>query len=65
MPTYKFTAPRTLEYNVYDNGKVVIRKGTPNVEIAFRQSSKTRTDKKTGKTRPQNVYRWNGNIYNA
>lgn len=65
MPTYKFTAPMTLKFSVYDGKKCVIPKGTPNVEIAFGASSKIYVDPKTGKTRPQNVYRWNGNIYNA
>lgn len=64
MP-YKFTAPRTLAFPVYDNKKCVLPKGTPNVEIAFGASSKTYVDKATGKTRNQNVYRWNGKIYNA
>ena len=47
---YNFTLPCTLKFNVYDGEKCVLLKGTPNVEIAFRQSSKTWTNKKTGKT---------------
>ena len=62
MP-YKFSPPRTLAFPVYDGKKCVIPKGTPNVEIAFHQS--TKTYKKDGKLEKQNVYRWNGKIYNA
>ena len=62
---YNFTFPCTLKFNVYDGEKCILPKGTPNVEIAFRQSSKTWTNKKTGKTENQNVYRWMGKIFNA
>lgn len=62
---YNFTHPCTLKFNVYDGGKCVLSKGTPNVEIAFKQSSKTRTNKKNGKTENQNVYRWMSKIFNA
>ena len=65
MLTYKFTKPCTLQYPVYDKGKCVLPKGTPNVEIAFGASSKTYVDKKTGKTRNQNVYRWMGSLFNV
>ena len=62
---YNFTFPCTLKFNVYDGGKCVLPKGTPNVEIAFKQSSKTWINKKTGKTENQNVYRWMGHIFNS
>lgn len=55
----------TLKFNVYDGGKCVLSKGTPNVGIAFGASSKTYIDKKTGKVRNQNVYNWMGKIFNA
>lgn len=65
MPTYKFSKPMTLKFPVYDGKNCLIPRGTPNVEIAFGASSKTYVDPKTGKLCYQNVYRWNGNIYNA
>ena len=62
---YNFTLPCTLKFNVYDGNKCILPKGTPNVEIAFRQSSKTWTNKKTGKIENQNVYRWMGKTFNS
>lgn len=54
------------KYPVKDNGRVVIPVGTPNVEVAYGQSSKPllgKNQKPTGKM--QNAYRWNGVVYNA
>lgn len=66
MQTYQFSKPMTLKYDVTDGASLLIPAGTPNVEIAFGQSSKTYViNKKTNKIRYQNVYRWNGVIYNA
>jgi hypothetical protein len=58
---------KPLRFPVYDNDahKVVIPAGAEGVEIAYGQSSKTYKDKKTGKIKHQNVYRWKGQIYNA
>lgn len=66
MQTYQFSKPMTLKYDVTDGASLLIPAGTPNVEIAFGQSSKTYVvNKKTNKIRYQNVYRWNGKIYHA
>lgn len=65
---YKWIAlTKPLAYPVWDNdaGKIAIPKGATGVEFAPKQSSKTYKDKKTGETIHQNVYRWNGMIYNA
>lgn len=65
MPNYHFSKPCTLRYSVYDGKKCVLPKGTPNVEIAFRASSKTYIDPATDKTTNQNVYRWMGKLFNV
>ena len=65
MPTYHFTGPYTLKYPVYEGKTCVLPKGTPNVEIAFGESSKSYTNPATGKVKKQNVYRWMGKIFNA
>lgn len=65
MDNYTWSKPMTLKYPVKDGIKTVLPAGTPNVEIGFHQSTKTLKDKKTGKTSRQNVYRHNGQIYNA
>lgn len=60
-----FPLTKPLSYPVWDNGKIVIPKGTTGVEFAPKQSSKTYKDKNTGQIVRQNVYRWNGKIYNV
>ena len=64
---YKWTAMKQpTRFPVYDNGKKVLDPGLEGVEVAFGQSSKPLLDKKgkpTGKM--QNVYRYQGKIYNA
>lgn len=66
MPSYKFTCNKTLDYDVTDRNRVILPKGTPNVEIAFGQSSKHKFDRHGNPTNEfQNVYRHNGKIYNA
>lgn len=63
---YTFTSlTKPTIYPVYDNTNGNIPVGASGVEVAFGQSSKTYVDTKTGKTKHQNVYRWNGKIYNA
>ena len=63
---YNFIAIKgPLKFPVWSDGQIVIPKGTVGVEFAPKQSSKTFVDKSTGKTIQQNVYRWNGEIYNA
>ena len=64
---YVFThMSNPLKYPVVDtDGKTLIPKGATGVDIAFGQSSKTRKDRKTGKTLHQNVYSWNGQLYNC
>lgn len=56
---------QSLKYPVYDKENGNIPAGATNVEIAFGQSSKTYEDKKSGKIKHQNVYRWKGKIYNT
>ena len=65
MDNYTWSKPMTLKYPVKDGATTVLPAGTPNVEIGFHQSSKILRDKVTGKTSRQNVYRHNGQIYNA
>ena len=53
------------KFPVREDGKIVIPVGTPDVEVAYGQSSKPllgKNRKPTGKN--QNVYRWNGKTYN-
>ena len=58
---------KPTKYPVLDaeTHKTIIPVGAEGVEIAYEQSSKTYKNKRTGKTERQNVYRWNGQIYNA
>lgn len=66
--TYKFTKLNTpLKYPVRDpeTFKILIPAGTKNVEIAYGQSSRTYKNKKTEKIEHQNVYRWNGQLFNV
>lgn len=60
----KFTPPMTLKFPAAydDRGKALLPAGTENVEVAYGASSKTY--KKNGKTLHQNVYRYNGELYN-
>ena len=65
MDNYTWSKPMTLKYPVKDGATTLLSAGTPNVEIGFHQSSKTIKDRKTGKIVKQNVYKHNGQIYNA
>ena len=58
---------KPTKYPVRDSQtfEVLIPAGATGVEIAYGQSSKTYKNKRTGKIERQNVYRWNGKIYNA
>lgn len=58
---------KPTKYPVWDSEKhkIMIPAGAEGVEIAYGQSSKTYKNKRTGKIEHQNVYRWNGKIYNA
>ena len=56
---------KPLAYPVWESGNIAIPRGATGVEFAPKQSSKTYKDKKTGQIVRQNVYRWNGKIYNA
>ena len=68
MDNYDFKPlGKPTKFPVYDveSHKTLIPAGAEGVDIAYEQSSKTYKDKRTGKTRRQNVYRWNGVVYNA
>ena len=68
MEKYDFKAlDKPTKYPVFDSEthEVLIPAGATDVEIAYGQSSKTYKNKRTGKIERQNVYRWNGKIYNA
>lgn len=66
MP-YKWTKlTHPTMYPVKEDGKTVIPVGADGVEVAYSQSSKPLLDnhrRPTGKM--QNVYRWNGLVFNA
>ena len=63
---YTFTPlGHPTKYPIYDNGRKAIPAGAIGVEVAYGQSSRTYKDKITGKTKPQNVYRYQGKVYNA
>ena len=67
MKNYKWTMlSHATFFPVKDGKKIVIPCNANGVEVAFGQSSKPLVDKFGKQTgRMQNVYRWNGVVYNS